>query len=83
MLECKTTSLEVSLIQASTTNCDHVAAGRPPLLMHCRGSMLGQPGQLDLGVGGQGGVLQLGREGPEDDGGEGLLEEGKGEKTNP
>ena len=45
--------------------------------------MLGQPGQLDLGVGGQGGVLQLGREGPEDDGGEGLLEEGKGEKTNP
>jgi len=45
--------------------------------------MLGQPGHLDLGGRGQGGVLQLGREGPEDDGGEGSLEEGKGGKTNP
>ena len=45
--------------------------------------MFGQPGHLDLGGRGQGGVVQLGREGPEDDGGEGLLEEGKGEKTNP
>ena len=57
---------------------DHVAAGRPPLLMHCRGSMLGQPGHLDLGGRDQGGVVQLGREGPEDDGGEGFLGGGKG-----
>ena len=45
--------------------------------------MFGQPGHLDLGERGQGGVVQLGREGPEDDGGEGSLEEGKGEKQTP
>ena len=43
--------------------------------------MLGQPGHLDLGGRGQGGVVQLGREGPEDDGGEGLL--GGGLKQDP
>ena len=40
--------------------------------------MLGQPGHLDMGGRDQGGVFQLGREGPEDDGGEGFLGGGKG-----
>ena len=42
--------------------------------------MFGQPGHLDLGGRGQGGVVQLGREGPEDDGGERLLGGGEGKK---
>ena len=73
------TSLEVSLIQAATTNeVTMWQRGGPHCFMHCRGSMLGQPGHLDLGGRGQGGVVQLGREGPEDDGGEGLLGGGEG-----
>ena len=71
---------EVFSIQASTTNQVTSGSGAATIAMHCRGSMLGQPGQLDLGVGGQGGVLQLGREGPEDDGGERLLGGGEGKK---
>ena len=70
-------------IQASTTNQVTSGSGAATIALHCRGSTLGQPGHLDLGGRGQGGVLQLGREGPEDDGGEGSLEEGKGGKTNP
>ena len=54
-----------------------MAAGRPPLLCIVDGQP-GQPGHLDLGGRGQGGVVQLGREGPEDDGGEGLLGGGEG-----
>ena len=42
--------------------------------------MFGQPGHLDLGGRGQGGVVQLGREGREDDGGERLLGGGEGKK---
>ena len=45
--------------------------------------MFGQPGHLDLGERGQGGVVQLGREGPEDDGGEGLLGGGEGLNKTP
>ena len=45
--------------------------------------MFGQPGHLDLGGRGQGGVVQLGREGPEDDGGEGLLGGGGRIKQDP
>ena len=45
--------------------------------------MFGQPGHLDLGGRGHGGVVQLGREGPEDDGGERLLGGGEGKKQYP
>ena len=45
--------------------------------------MFGQPGHLDLGGRGHGGVVQLGREGPEDDGGERLLGGWEGKKQYP
>ena len=45
--------------------------------------MFGQPGHLDLGGRGQGGVVQLGREGPEDGGGERLLGGWEGKNNTP
>ena len=45
--------------------------------------MFGQPDHLDLGGRGQGGVVQLGREGPEDNGGERLLGGGEGKNNTP
>ena len=64
-----------------TQTSDHGAARRPPLHCFCieEGSSAG-PVRKPWGVGGQGGVLELGREGPEDEGGEGFLEEGVGRR---
>ena len=73
--------MEVSLIQAFTPR--QVTMGQPGG-HHCIAFALkrvARPARLEnLGGVGQGGVLELGREGPEDEGGEGFLEEGVGRR---